>query len=308
MSFLRRDIHNGFGCPYYVPVGKWNSKIVPSPLGPLEYSCVYGVIANAITANDIDDFTKNIYITVETLTNEGAKQTTIANIGFDEDDIVEDFVSLYFERLVMQPYYDNDDGVYNSYSRLSNVAKSEMRINKYKYLKLLETLGYTYDPTANYDMVETSGDAEKEGKLDQKKTIQGDKVTTESAPEIKSSEYTTTFDDDTTGRLKGYVVQEYNGTYPVDGNVPVKITKERYEGTNPGEVVTSEHSSQASLTMDNITTPTADKAKVHKLIRKGNIGVTSTQELIEKQRDLVRISLEQEILNDLEKVLLLNSY
>ena len=307
MSMLRSDLR--FGCPFYVPVWKWEETRVPESI--TDIYCISAAISHGMEQADVDDFTGHIYVTVESLNSQGQKQTQIADIGFDEDQVANDFITLFEERLVMSPYYDNTDGIKHSYTKLKNIAETVFNLNKYKYLKILETLGYVYSPIDDYNLVETSGDAEKEGQLAATKTIRGDKVTTETAPETKTSNYTTTYDDNSVGRLKDYSVDEYQGTYPIDeDDVPIKKTVERYISDDPevqpGETVITNHESDVSLTMDPITTPNAHKAKVHKLIRRGKIGGTSIQELIEKQRELVKISLEDEIIADLEKALLLN--
>lgn len=308
MSFLRKDFR--FGCPCYVPAWKWEETRVPG--SAVDIGCLSGAIGHGMDASGIESFTNHIYVTVETLNSNGTKQTTVADVGFGEEQFCSDFLTLHDERLVMAPFYNNNEGLTHSYAKLRNIADTVFQLNKYKYLKILETLGYTYDPTNDYNITETSGDAEKDANLAETKTIRGDKVKIETAPEYKVQNFTTTYDDDTLGRLKDYSVNKYEGTHPVDeNNVPIKKTTERYVATGteqPGDTVITNYETNVSLTMDPITTPEAHRAKVHKMIRRGKMGAISIQELIQKQRDLVRISLEEEMLADIEKALLLNSW
>ena len=51
-----------------------------------------------------------------------------------------------------------------------------------------------------------------------------------------------------------------------------------------------------------------DKMEVEKLIRKGNIGVTKTTELIEAQREIVKFSIIDEYFNDLNKVIMVGNW
>lgn len=304
MSFTHRDLK--FGCNYYETVENWQKTPIPGS-GTTGQYCVSGMMDEAF--DDIDTRFDHIYVIVEELNSSGEKQTTIEDIGFTLDQLELDFISEYADRLMYMPYYpESNDGNARSYTRMKNVLAAVVRQNYGKWIKLMETLGYTYDPISNYDMQEISGDAEKEGAREDNKSIRGQKVITESAPETQVKVYTTTFDDDTTGRLQNYSTQEYKGTYPVDNNVPVKRTKEFYEGDNPGETSTLTHTNQVSLTQDTITTPSADKAYTHKLIRRGNIGVTTSQQMIEAQRDLVKFSLEREILNDIANAVLLKTW
>ena len=52
-----------------------------------------------------------------------------------------------------------------------------LKLNKVKYLGLVKTYGLQYDPISNYDMVEQSGDARKEGKAESTNSIKGGIVT-----------------------------------------------------------------------------------------------------------------------------------
>ena len=304
MSFLRNDLK--YGLPSYAAVGKWNETQVPSQ--QLDITCIDTLISTALERAGVDTIFDHIYFNYESTQSDGTITTSVADVGFDTDDLVADFVNLYEARPVCQPFYDNETGLTKSYTKLQNLAETTLRLNKAKYIKLMETLGYTYSPIENYDMIEISGDAEKEAPREDNKSIRGDKVRTETAPELKTNNYTTTFDNDTP-HLETQTIAEYNGIYPVDPdtNVPIKQIKEFYTGTNPGETSTLTHTGQVALTIDTITTPSSDKANVHKLVRHGRMGGNPI-ELIEAQRNLVKFSLEQEILTDLEKALLLSCY
>lgn len=309
MSFLRRDIQRSNGsCFTYAPVYDWQQKELVEGLGVYPIS---GAIGTALENTELDDLISDIYFVYDTVASDGTVTTSIANVGIGEQQFIEDFLNINLERIVAQPFYQ---GHGPEWTRVYNLIKDKLvaaiNLNMTKYIKLLETMGFKYDPTANYDMTEIGGDAQKEGDLEDKKSIRGAKTKTETAPELKTTHYTSTYDDTTNGRLDSYDVQTYQGTHAIDSDtgVPIKVTKEFYEGTDPGDTVTRKHTAQVSLTQDEITTPSADKANTHKLIRRGNIGVTTTQQMIEAQRELVKFSLEREIMKDLEDAILLRCY
>lgn len=309
MSFLRRDIQRSNGSRFtYAPVYDWQQKEIVEGLGVYPIS---GAIGTAVESTGLDDLIEDIYFVYDTVASDGTVTTSVANVGIGEEQFIEDFLITNVERIVAQPFYE---GHGPEWTRVCTFLRDKLvtaiNLNMAKYIKLLETMGFKYDPTANYDMTEIGGEAEKEGALEDNKSIRGAKTKTETAPELRTTHYTSTYDDTATGRLDNYDVQTYEGTYSIDPetNVPIKITKEFYEGENPGDTVTRTHTGQVSLTQDEITTPSADKANTHKLIRRGNIGVTTTQQMIEAQRELVKFSLEREIMKDLEDAILLRCY
>lgn len=310
MSFFKQDLRRSNGSPfYYASVYDWQQKEITEGLGVYPISSGIG---SALTLTDLDDLIENIYFAYDVMNSNGTFSTQIANVGIAAEDLIKDFLVIYQERLVASPFYQSHATTEWDYvvRHIKDQIVAAFNINMAKYIKLLESMGYKYDPTANYDMTEISGDAQKEGALEDNKSIRGAKTKTETAPELRTTHYTSTYDDTATGRLDNYDVQTYEGTYAIDPdtNVPVKVTKEFYEGENPGDTVTRTHTNQVSLTQDEITTPTADKANTHKLIRRGNIGVTTTQQMIEAQRELVKFSLEREILKDIEDAILLKCY
>lgn len=310
MSFLSRDIRRSNGSRFtYAPVYDWQQKELTEGVNVYPIS---GAIGSAIGNTNLDDLIQNIYFAYDTVESDGSVKTSIANVGIGHDQLINDFLNLNLERIVAQPFYE---GYGQEWVRVCDLIEDKLEttinLNMSRYIKLLETMGFKYDPTANYDLYEIGGEAEKEGELEDNRSVRGKKVKTETAPQTKVSHYTSTYDS-TAERFESKDVQEYNGNYAADENqVPIKVTKDYYEAQGqetPGETEIKKHTGQVSLTQDEITTPTADKANTHKLIRRGNIGVTTTQQMIEAQRDLVKFSLEREIIKDLEDAILLRCY
>ena len=188
------------------------------------------------------------------------------------------------------------------------VAKAQqwLKLNEGKFLGLVKTYGLTYDPISNYDMVEVEGSALKQADQETKNSIRGKMITDVDAPETQVQNYTTTYDDASNSRLAGRSTNEYLNTYrteTVDGNaIPIKRTSQSMEGTDPGQTSTSKFTSaDQSLEWDEITTPDSNRAQARKLIRKGNIGTSTTQEMIEAERELARQNILEEFFRELNK-------
>ena len=188
------------------------------------------------------------------------------------------------------------------------VAKAQqwLKLNEGKFLGLVKTYGLTYDPISNYDMVEVEGSALKQADQETKNSIRGKMITDVDAPETQVQNYTTTYDDASNSRLAGRSTNEYLNTYrteTVDGNaIPIRRTSQSMEGTDPGQTSTSKFTSaDQSLKWDEITTPDSNRAQARKLIRKGNIGTTTTQEMIEAERELARQNILEEFFREFNK-------
>ena len=187
-------------------------------------------------------------------------------------------------------------------------AEDFIKINKHKFLQMVKTYGLQYDPINNYDMVEVSGDAKKVAKGEQKNSITGGIVTDTDAPETQTQVYSSTYDDASNDRLASRQTQEYLDTYRVDGTVPIKRTVQRAENEGDGSTTTTEYKDTQTLTWDDITTPSAHEVGAKKRIRKGNIGVTTTQEMIEAERELARQNIIKEFFDELNKHITLCSW
>lgn len=197
--------------------------------------------------------------------------------------------------------------------------------NRYKYLGLLDTMFQDYDPITNYDMIEhgtetptgsttntkdytpdANGVTTKTGKVDANGNIvaieKGDITSTTSSSidetadgqEIKT--YTTTYDDDNQDRLS---------------------TRQTIKGMpTTGEETTTEETSAIlgqnvkGLNIDKeVDTVTFDnRVDTHHLERHGNIGVTTTQDMLESERKIRNFSILKIFIEDLSKIITLGVY
>lgn len=188
------------------------------------------------------------------------------------------------------------------------VAKAQqwLKLNENKFLGLVKTYGYKYDPISDYDMVEVEGSALKQSDEETKNTIKGKIITDVDAPTTQVQNYTTTYDDASNSRLASRSTNEYLDTYrkeTVNGNdIPIKRTSQSMDGTDAGQISTSKFTNaNQSLEWDEIKTPDSNRAEARKLVRKGSIGTTTTQEMIEAERELARQNIIEEFFKEFNK-------
>lgn len=117
---------------------------------------------------------------------------------------------------------------------------------------------------------------------------------------VKDEHYTTTYDDDTTGRLQSYDTSEGSVATTQKGvsEKDLPIVKEEIVG-NPNAYG---YTDETTYTDDGDT-------KDHSLTRKGNIGVMTTQQMIEQERLVVEgFNLVEQFLEELSKEIFLAVY
>ena len=185
-------------------------------------------------------------------------------------------------------------------------AQAWLKLNENKFLGIVKTYGYKYDPISNYDMVEVEGSALKQSDEEIKNSISGKMITDVDAPETQVKNYTTTYDDASDSRLAGKSTSEYLNTYRTEtvgqNAIPIKRTSQSMEGDNAGQTSTSKYKDATqALTWDEITTPDSNRAQARKLVRRGNIGTTTTQEMIEAEREIARQNIIEEFFREFNK-------
>lgn len=178
-----------------------------------------------------------------------------------------------------------------------------LKLNESKFLGLVKTYGYKYDPIANYDMEETEGSAAKTAEHSATNTIIGGTITDVDAPNQTIKNFTSTYDDASqAARYQGQTNTEMLGTYRVDGQIPIIRTKQTVENDGDGSSIVSKYKdANQSITWDDITTPNGNTAQARKLIRKGNIGIMTSQQMIEAERELARQNIIEEFFREFNK-------
>lgn len=350
MSFKHRDLM-GYGCCSYLPITVWGG--IPEPFGTGQLNSIeYLFHANS---QKLEAIFKDIYIPVDELQSDGETQTAYYNIGMDENAIRDNFVTLYGELPLMRPYYpDSNDGNKKSIAKCISIFKAVLDTNEGKYRKLAQSLGFTYNPIENYNMIENGTDensptgsetlthtvdnsqtgfVEVDGAVatiaispkDQETGLfdvntltmsasqsanyseknassieAGQKASTNNPSLIDgaaptTNNYTTTMDNDETGRLESY--QTTSGTTGQFSNT-----------SGSQDRLTTARIKKGSETPSYTDTKTYTNKKdtlSHSLTRSGNIGVTTTQQMLEQERKIVQFSLVNEFYQDLVEQLCL---
>lgn len=148
--------------------------------------------------------------------------------------------------------------------------------NRWEHIILADVA--KYDPIQNYKMVETGG-------------------TTSTVARTRSSMGKQT--------TKSQVYPFDSNNAAVDGKPESKVTVE--QGTLNGTAfsddasITGYDDDSKSLTWDSIITPQGNATSVNKLVRSGNIGVTTSQQMIQSEYDLRKFNVLQEFMNDVAK-------
>ncbi len=279
------------------------------------YPTLHDLLASTYAGSITSNLFKNIHWFDGTLTYtdyEGQTQS-YPNLGFTPADLYE-YWSIMFEELRIgypckcgNPFNGPSAAEWTECAANFLVkAQQWLKLNENKFLGLVKTYGYKYDPISNYDMVEVEGSALKQADEETKNSISGKIITDVDAPETQVKNYTTTYDDASDGRLAGKSTSEYLNTYRTEtvgeNAIPIRRTSQSMEGTDAGQTSTSKFkSADQTLEWDEITTPGSNRAQARKLIRKGNIGVMTSQQMIENERELARQNILEEFFREFNK-------
>lgn len=214
-----------------------------------------------------------------------------ADIGCNTALLTELFYTTFFNRKFFRYInYNYEAGQYisaNSYAlELSKWFRDVYIKNSNKYINNIATLGFIYDPIFNYDMNETSGSWIKDSDLKVETTPSGSVTTEHDRTQYDNTNYVHESKDVTTYE---------SGTKTT--------TDEKHQHLTNTTINKEDDIYNPSANRDNI-----DKLAGGKIRRYGNIGVTTTQQMIEQQRNIVRYSVINDYFNDLDKEVLLNIY
>lgn len=279
------------------------------------YPTLHDLLASTYAGSITSNLFKNIHWFDGTLTYVDAEGSSknYPDLGFKPADLYE-YWSIMFEELRIgypckcgNPFNGPSAAEWTECAANFLVkAQQWLKLNENKYLGLVKTYGLTYDPISNYDMVEVEGSALKQSEEETKNTIKGKMITDVDAPQTQVKNYTTTYDDAKDSRLAGRSTNEYLNTYRTEtvgeNDIPIKRTSQSMEGADAGQTTTSKYKDTSqSLEWDEITTPASNRAQARKLVRRGNIGTTTTQEMIEAEREIARQNILEEFFREFNK-------
>lgn len=242
------------------------------------------------------------------------------NVGADMQQITNYFVAKYGLNYFAYNFNSGEDC-----TNLKNRVEAIYNANLYKYRKLVEVLGYTYNPLYNVDGIElysrgeSIGDVKNTrkpkgsistttGSLDQNDNIGDTTSTFFKNPYDQNSENVTIVDS----KNKQTAItskQEYSEGYQEEtdyNNIPAdnyKYNEDTGKWEKDGVFSIAAQDNAFGVQFNG-----PERYYAEKRIRQGNIGVTKSTELLEAQRNLVRFNILDEFFNDLEPHIVVGIY
>lgn len=241
------------------------------------------------------------------------------NVGFTYADIAD-----YFCTKFSLNYFAYDFNIESEFNQLKMRVASIYLANKYKYMKLIETLGYRYNPLYNVDGTELYSRAESVGDAVNTRTPSGT-VTTVSGTKVNE-----TIGDSETVFYKNPYNENSENASVVDSKTKTNAitTEQSYsEGYNektdfenvPAYKFEYDEQEQKWKKSGVFSVDAKDNAfgegfhgperyYAEKRIRQGNIGVTKSTELLRDQREIVRFNILDEFFKDLKREIVVGIY
>lgn len=264
----------------------------------------------------------NIYVAIrhnpENSTESETEVFNYYNVGANTNDIAEYFGTKYGLNYFAYNFESGADCA-TLESRIESIYKA----NIYKYRKLIESLGYTYNPLFNVDGIELYSNAESLGDSKSKHTPEG-VIRTKSGTEGDSdsgigpsstTHYVNPFDQDgdpskiESKDESSAIIQEQSFT-DGSGDNPYKdintishnpaMNNYVWDSTTGTWIPQSIFEIDAKDNAFGVRFDGPERFYAEKRIRQGNIGVTKSTELLRDQRDIVRFNILDEFFKDLE--------
>ena len=255
-----------------------------------------------------------IWIPVKVATSDGMPdEFTYTNIGIGTLDLA-DFYDVYFGENWLVEKFDTSD-VRACSQKLGRRIKRVFEMNKGKYLKLIELLGYSYNPLWNVDGVEEYTYLENSGvnDINVSKTV-GSYTDTHGGTE------TTNETHEDTNSVTSFDSEDFNDTEHKKKKKNETKTTSVYSITH-GSHIDSDNTTITHHNADNNgneysggtdtfgnTVIGGDKYHNERKVRQGNIGVTKTQELIAAERENLKFSVIMEFFKDINEQILVGIY
>lgn len=285
----------------------------------IEWYALRAAFENALTENNTGFF-ENIYIPVKIPTSDGMPdEYSYQNVGLTAEEIAGVYADFYGHNYIVEPLklYAGEPGEYVfSYGKLGHRIKSVLQMNRAKYLKLIELGGYAYNPIWNVDGEEIYSSLENSGVTDEHtetgedrtqwtdtKLTQQTDINTFEGGNAKPAQTVTTTGDPATDS-SGNPTKNYTRSRAEPENNTTDRTYTHHNADNNG----AEYAVAAADTAFNQAATGGDKYHTDKRIRRGNIGLTATQDLIEKQKAAIRSGVLQEFFDDINEQILIGIY
>lgn len=228
-------------------------------------------------------------------------KVSFETIGVSNQQLGADWTTKYRKRYFYEPFDTEDKEEEQDFlTDIQDKIQDVLDENHSKYIAMLDAIAADYNPIDNYNMVEKEIGSQKDGNITNTRTYNAGVKKTEQ-PAARS--YTNTHYE---------YPYDYAGTVADENKIASKDVR-----TETGNIVTSmsgtdtttdvlshEGDQETNQELDS-TSLTGDTATDRVLTRKGNIGVTTTQQMLEAEIQLKSRSVIKEFFNDINHAILL---
>ena len=283
---------------------------------------------------------EDIYLPVRTVDRTGMHDVEYENIGVSADELAAIYTTYFGQNYIVEPYLPDAEGGEYAYrisaNQLYRRILSVLQLNTIKYIKLIELMGYSYNPLFNVDGIEEYTYIENSGVNDitTDKTYAGytDNTTdnnTRSGGQTTTGGKTETHED--TNQVTTFDSTDFKDTDHNNGSVTTTndsqaTTYNNITDNGSGSITHGSHTDtdETTITHHNAKNGESDYSggtdqfgnvvvggdKYHneRKLRQGNIGVTKTQELIAAERENLRFNIIMEFFKDLNEQILVGVY
>lgn len=245
-------------------------------------------------------------------------QYEFINVGFSSEQISE-----YFNTRYGMNYFLYDFAIETDYNKLKNRMISIYNANFYKYKKLIEVMGYRYNPLFNvdgtelYSNMESIGDSSNERKPTGKIRTTSGTLSDGTIGSSTTENYTNPYDSNASGdpayltdkTIQNAITtdQEYLNNYS-DKSTIDNLPAQRFHESEGQISKSGLYDMAAKDSAFGVSLEGAERYYAEKRIRQGNIGVTKSTELITAQREAVRYNILDEFFRDLYSEVVVGVY
>lgn len=195
----------------------------------------------------------------------------------------------------------NDDVSYNK-----TCISCLLRMNRYKYDTLFNTMFFDYNPIENYSMVEET-EVEKEGN---NISTSKNNSQTETENTLTYGEISETATNNIGARTLNETRDDSKYAFNSGRESPFTTTNNSVEEGAKTDTITNKRNSVIDKNVANTevgssaeTAGNQHETAKKTLTRSGNVGVTTSQEMIQSERDLAMFSFYKEIAHDIVRTI-----
>lgn len=283
-----------------------------------EMTALEAAFYNALNGGQATGFFEHIFLPVKIPTADGMPdESEWVNIGFDYKEAARVYDRFYGWNYLAEPLKKYETDVFDwitAPANLGETIRAVIEANKGKYLKLIELQGYEYNPLWNVDGTEIYTSLENQGVTDEKTSFAVDRIdyaNTQTVQQVNRNTYEGTehpAETVTTTAENAMSDGEPTKNFTRSRADPTKNTTEREYTHHNAKNGESDYTVSAEDTAFGQAATGGDHYHTDKRVRRGNIGVTATQTLIEMQRKVVATSIMTEFFKDINEQILIGVY